>query len=98
MHVFRVAGVTFEGRQDFLEVLFKREKEFVFSLEREPENPYDSNAIKVMVNLEGELFRVGYMPKKDNVRYVGKELPAVHSYRVLDFGPRYTKGIELYVR
>lgn len=51
MHVFRVAGVTFEGRQDFLEVLFKREKEFVFSLEREPDNPYDSNAIKVMVNL-----------------------------------------------
>lgn len=98
MHVFRVAGVTFEGRQDFLEVLFKREKEFVFSLEREPENPYDSNAIKVMVNLEGELFRVGYMPKKDNVRYAGKELPTVHSYRILDFGPRYTKGIELYVR
>lgn len=49
MHVFRVAGVTFEGRQDF-------------------------------------------------VRYVGKELPTVHSYRILDFVPRYTKGIELYVR
>lgn len=98
MVVFRVAGVSFDGRQEFLKKIFESKEKLDLSFEREPENPYDSNAIKVMVNLEGELFRVGYMPKKDNVRYVGKELPTVHSYRILDFGPRYTKGIELYVR
>lgn len=95
MHVFRVAGVTFEGRQDFLAVLFRKD-DLHFFLEREPNNPYDSNAIKVMVEIDGENFRVGYMPKRDNVRYIDTELPVIKSYRILDFGPRYSKGIELY--
>lgn len=95
MVVFRVAGVSFDGRQEFLTALFKRNN-LHFFLEREPDNPYDSNAIKVMVEINGENFRVGFMPKKDNVKYIGKELPVVKSYRILDFGNRYNKGIELY--
>ena len=51
-----------------------------------------------MVEIDGENFRVGFMPKKDNVKYVGKELPIVKSYRILDFGNRYNKGLELYAK
>lgn len=97
MVVFRVAGVSFDGRQEFLAALFKRNN-LHFFLERDPNNIYDNNAIKVMVEIDGENFRVGFMPKKDNVKYVGKELPIVKSYKILDFGPRYSKGLELYVK
>lgn len=96
MDVFRVAGVSFDGRQEFLKKIFESKEKLDLSFEREPDNPYDSNAIKVMINIGGELFRIGYVPKKNNVKYVGKELPIIKSYRILDFGNRYNKGIELY--
>lgn len=98
MVVFRVAGVSFDGRQEFLKKIFESKEKLDLSFEREPNNPYDSNAIKVMINIGGELFRIGYVPKKNNVKYVGKELPIIKSYRILDFGPRYSKGLELYVK
>lgn len=35
------------------------------SLEREPENPYDENAIKVLYDLDGESLHIGYIAKED---------------------------------
>lgn len=96
MDVFRVAGVSFDGRQEFLAALFKRNN-LHFFLERDPNNIYDNNAIKVMVEIDGENFRVGYVPKLHNVKFT-EHLPVLHSYRILDFGPRYSKGLELYVK
>lgn len=95
MVVFRVAGVSFDGRQEFLKKIFESKEKLDLSFEREPDNPYDSNAIKVMINIGGELFRIGYVPKLYNVKFT-KHLPVLHSYRILDFGPRYSKGLELY--
>jgi single-stranded-DNA-specific exonuclease len=40
----RVVGVTFENRQAVVELLTEREQVF---LVREPDNPFDSNAVKV---------------------------------------------------
>lgn len=50
-----------------------------------------------MINIGGELFRIGYVPKLHNVKFT-EHLPVLHSYRILDFGPRYSKGLELYVK
>ena len=97
MNVFRVAGVSFDGRQEFLKKIFESKEKLDLSFEREPDNPYDSNAIKVMINIGGELFRIGYVPKLHNVKFT-EHLPVLHSYRILDFGPRYSKGLELYVK
>lgn len=49
--VFRVAGVSFDGRQEFLKKIFESKEKLDLSFEREPDNPYDSNAIKVMINI-----------------------------------------------
>lgn len=69
MEVFRVAGVSFDGRQEFLKKIFESKEKLNLLFEREPDNPYDSNAIKVMININGELFRIGYVPKTYNVKY-----------------------------
>lgn len=97
MDVFRVVGVLFDGRQDFLSRLFETQEKLKISFEREPDNLYDKNAINVMVDINGELFRIGYIPKTHNVKFT-EHLPVLHSYRILDFGPRYSKGLELYVK
>lgn len=63
----RVAGVTFENRQERLQFLqqFKRE-DLVITLEREPDNQYDSNAVKVVVHIKPIRRRtaIGYLPKE----------------------------------
>lgn len=54
--IFKVSGVSFY--QDIVNSL--KEDEQVF-LEKDPENKYDSNAIK-LINSKGEMF--GFIPKK----------------------------------
>lgn len=53
----RVVGVTFEGRQ---EVISKLHENDLLWLEREPENRFDANAVRVVRNC-GE--QVGYLNK-----------------------------------
>ena len=67
---FQIAGVTFEGRQDILEKLNQEYHEIGFrrivELVPDPENKYDSNAVKVQVNLDGNVKQLGYVPKTIN--------------------------------
>lgn len=55
----RVAGVTFEGRQEHLA---KLSEDTEVRLERDRRNPYDFHAVKVMAHL-GEWIHVGFIPR-----------------------------------
>ena len=59
-----VAGTTYENRQAALERLTQYSPEEVsFTLEREPDNRYDQNAVAVMVTVNGSKpYRIGYVP------------------------------------
>lgn len=60
-YTVKVAGVTFGGRQEVLAGLFQSlngTTTLTAMLKRESENPYDANAIKVVV--AGE--HIGYVP------------------------------------
>ena len=62
----RVSGTTFENRQERLEFLKRfRLEDLSVTLEREPNNQYDRNAIQVVVHIK--LIRkktvIGYIPK-----------------------------------
>lgn len=57
----KVAGVTFEGRQ---EVMKNVKIGQVVRLEPEPENQYDSNAVAVIVESDG-IGKIGYIPRDD---------------------------------
>jgi len=60
----KVAGVTFEGRQEILEMMHGTE---VVQLRPEPENQYDGNAIAVWVAFPPESqmqpAQIGYLPR-----------------------------------
>lgn len=60
----RVAGVTFEGRQD---IISRMQGQEVVRIEPEPQNPYDPNALAVKVAFPPEskwgIAHVGYIPK-----------------------------------
>lgn len=55
----RVAGVTFEGRQDIVSTL---EKGQALAFIREPDNPFDENAVRIST-LDDQSRVVGYVPK-----------------------------------
>lgn len=61
----KVAGVTFNGRQEMIERLHGTE---LCRLEPEPENLYDPNAIAVKIAMPpeagGDILHVGYIPKE----------------------------------
>lgn len=62
----RAAGVTAENRQERLEFLKKfRPEDLSVTLEREPENRYDSNAIQIVVHIHPISRRtvIGYVPR-----------------------------------
>lgn len=59
---FKVAGVTFEGRQERIALLDVGDP---VRLIPEPENPYDSNALAVHVAYAGVVLHVGYMPREE---------------------------------
>lgn len=56
----RVSGVTFEGRQAIIARLHGQEP---CRIEPEPDNPYDHNALKVMVATDEGPRHVGYIPR-----------------------------------
>lgn len=62
----KIAGVTFEGRQRLISDLSRKGKlnpGTLLRLVAEPDNPYDSNAVKVMT-IGGDT--LGYIPKQHN--------------------------------
>lgn len=59
--VFKVAGVTFEGRQAHIAKLSGGE---VCKIVPEPENAYDKNALAVHVAHGGTIYHVGYVPRE----------------------------------
>ena len=62
----RAAGTTFENRQDRLKFLqqFKME-DLTVTLEREPDNKFDSNAIRIVVHIKpiSKKTIIGYVPR-----------------------------------
>lgn len=62
----RAVGTTFENRQERLQFLQQFNKnDLSVSLEREPQNRYDSNAIGIVVHIKPLQRRtlIGYVPK-----------------------------------
>lgn len=60
--VCKVAGVTYESRQDIIAKLTGREPA---RIEPEPTNPYDPNALAVKVALvDGTIAHIGYIPRE----------------------------------
>lgn len=59
----RVAGTTFENRQKYLYGLSRSKQTPRITLLREPNNPADPNAIKVMCHTK-KCYPIGYIPKK----------------------------------
>lgn len=57
---FKVAGVTFENRQETISLLTGKEP---VRMVAEPENPFDGNAIAIIVSRGGEIAHVGYVPR-----------------------------------
>ena len=75
----RVSGTTFENRQERLEFLKRfRLEDLSVTLEREPNNQYDTNAIQVVVHIKP-------ITKKTVIGYIPKELARELS-RVIDIG------------
>lgn len=91
---YAVVGVTFEDRQSILSDFYRTYKvggKYGVSLEAEPQNPYDPNAISVSLECaDGEYRQVGYISKQDNVS-LGKALGKVRTARLLSMGPN-SKG------
>lgn len=61
----RAAGVTAENRQERLEFLKFRPEDLSVTLEREPDNRYDSNAIQIVIHIRPIHRRtvIGYVPR-----------------------------------
>lgn len=73
LHNIRVAGVTYDGRQEHLAKLEGNEP---VRLVPEPTNAYDPNAIAVMIAVKGEVLHCGYIPKelaKDIAKFLDGE-------------------------
>lgn len=56
----KVAGVTYEGRQEVIASLAGYEPVKVVP---EPENRYDPNALAIHVSVGGEVRHIGYVPR-----------------------------------
>lgn len=94
--IFNVAGTSFENRQHYLMGAARRGISRV-TLVREPGNPYDPNAIKVMTYIGDKRVPVGFVPKEiaremapqmDNGRYVNVTAAEVCGGKGLSYGLR----------
>lgn len=75
----RAAGTTFGNRQECLNFLKQfRQNDLSVTLEREPDNEYDNNAIQIVVHILS-------LSKRTVIGYVPKEL-ARELVKVLDMG------------
>ena len=61
--VCKLTGVTFEDRQDALKEVISTTK---LKLDRERNNPYDFNAVKVKGFINSDWKDLGYIPKEVN--------------------------------
>lgn len=89
-----VVGVTFEGRQELLSNFYKNYRHggiYNVKLMPEPWNEYDKNAIAVMLEIDGGLKKIGYIPKTEN-EDLHRHMPDVTSVCISSMGPNY-KGI-----
>jgi hypothetical protein len=68
----RLKGVSFEGRQDIIPNLFTGTE---VTLVRDPFNPIDRYAIKVMVNYNKNSIQIGWIPK-DLAQILSPEIDA----------------------
>jgi hypothetical protein len=59
--VFKVAGVTYENRQDTISIMHGSEP---CRIVPEPTNAYDPNALAVIAIVEGSRQHIGYVPKE----------------------------------
>lgn len=62
---FKVRGVTFDGRQTIIAALRGDEPARIVP---EPENPYDANALAVLVATSDGVKHIGYVPKENAAR------------------------------
>lgn len=85
-----VVGVTFEGRQQILSDFYKGYKvggKYEVILEREPNNPYDKNAIAVHLDVgHMDYKQVGYISKNEN-QSLGLKLDKLRCARLNSMGP-----------
>ncbi len=64
---FKLAGVTFEGRKENIDAVFKTDRDDVkLVLIREKDNKYDSNAVRIEAETNGSTYDLGYIPKYRN--------------------------------
>ena len=82
-----IVGVTFEPAKTnlqravkFFEIKMKEEGwEPVVELEHQPDNQYDSNAIRVKIGDKTKLFEVGFIPKTHNQRMLSYGLDNIET-------------------
>lgn len=87
---FHAAGVTFNRRQNFLCGLQSAAKARL-SLVREPGNPHDANAIKILANT-GKRFMVGYVPR-EVAAVLAPVMDAKGFVRIADWGVVGGRGL-----
>jgi len=58
-YLIRLAGVSYEGRQEYLKKMNGKEK---LKLKREKNNYYDPNAVAVYTKIKGKDKKIGYIP------------------------------------
>lgn len=74
VYIGKVAGISFSpAKENFKKVMEKFNSMpvdkvvFDLSLRHDPENPYDANAVEVLLGQKGEeVLRVGFVPKPNN--------------------------------
>ena len=86
-----IAGVTYGNRQTALARLETYDIEAItVRLEREPNNPHDSNAIKVLISVNGSAsYKLGYLPRQQAALLaplLDKEIETVTKFKAITGG------------
>lgn len=92
-----VVGVTFEHRQDILSDFYKNYHHgthYDVNLIKEDNNPYDSNAVAVNIDVNGEMKNVGYISKKENVE-LRQRFDKIKNAHVRSIGPNINGDLGL---
>ena len=91
MKTFNVAGVRFEGRLEKISKYCSHGSTFI--LEREPENPFDKNAVAVkqVFKKSGGKMTVGYVPNSNKKKLADEFAPLMDAgwEPVIRFGRKF---------